>query len=73
MSYTKHTKELIEKLTTLRNSCLEGADGSWDPYGRWTEDNEMVEGFEAMAENAERVAELVGVKLPAYVRLEEEN
>jgi hypothetical protein len=73
MSHTKHTEELTKRLTSLRNSCLEGQDGTWDPIGNWTEDSPFNEGFGAMAEDAERIAELLGIELPEYVKETEED
>lgn len=56
------TKEKIKDLLTwVRNSCLEGEDGSWD-----CSTDEGKEGFIYMAENCEDIANLLDIKLEPY-------
>ena len=56
-------KEVREKITrrleTLRNSCLEGLDGTWD-----CSTDEGKDGFQAMANSVDEVARLLSIKLP---------
>ena len=61
MSVTVSRAELnsIKKLlVNLRNSCLEGLDGTWD-----CSDDEGRESFEPMADNCEEIAKLLNIKL----------
>ena len=53
--------EIQEQLQCLRDSCLQAIDGSWDIRGF-----EAEEGFEAMADGAERIASLLGLRLADY-------
>ena len=53
--------EIREQLQCLRDSCLQAIDGSWDIRGF-----EAEEGFEAMADGAERIASLLGLRLADY-------
>jgi hypothetical protein len=61
--YLLADKEVREKITrrleTLRNSCLEGLDGTWD-----CSTDEGKEGFQAMADSADEIAQMLGIKLP---------
>lgn len=61
MSVTISKAELdsIKKLLVdLRNSCLEGLDGTWD-----CSTDEGRESFEPMADNCEEIAKLLNIKL----------
>lgn len=61
MSVTVSRAELdsIKKLLVdLRNSCLEGLDGTWD-----CATDEGRESFEPMADNCEEIAKLLNIKL----------
>jgi hypothetical protein len=61
MSVTVSRAELdsIKKLLVgLRNSCLEGLDGTWD-----CSTDEGREGFEPMADDCEEIAKLLNIKL----------
>lgn len=58
-------KTLVEKmervkqlLLNLRDSCLEGLDGTWD-----CSTDEGREGFESMADDCEEIAKLLDLKL----------
>jgi len=53
--------EIREQLQCLRDSCLQAIDGSWDIRGF-----EAEEGFEAMADGAETIASLLGLRLADY-------
>lgn len=56
------TKEKVKDLLTwVRNSCLEGEDGSWD-----CSTDEGKEGFIYMAENCEDIAKLLEIELDPY-------
>ena len=55
--------KLKKELETLRNSCLEGKDGTWD-----CSTEEGREAFEPMAEACERIAENLGIKLDEYIK-----
>ena len=46
-------------LTLLRNSCLEGLEGTWN-----CSDDEGRQGFEPMADNCEEIAKLRNIRLP---------
>jgi len=49
------------KLEILRNSCMEGLDGTWD-----CSTIERREGFESMVEVCKELAELLDIKLAPY-------
>lgn len=49
--------EITDKLTSLRNSCLEAIDGTWD---------KSREGFEAMEGVCYMIADILKIKLPGY-------
>jgi hypothetical protein len=48
-------------LTIVRNSCMEGLDGTWD-----CTTDEGKEGFLPMAEDIEKAARELGIDLPPY-------
>ena len=48
-------------LTTLRDSCREGEDGTWD-----CSTDEGKEGFLYMSDDCEKIAELLGIELKPY-------
>lgn len=52
---------LKDRLECLRNSCMEGFDGTWD-----CSTDEGREGFEPMAEDCEEIAKLLGITLSDY-------
>lgn len=57
-----NTKDKIkELLTTLRNSCREGEDGTWD-----CSTDEGKEGFVYMAQDCEVIARLLNIELKPY-------
>jgi len=58
---TKKQKQLKELLDTLRSSCEEGLDGTWD-----CSTDEGREGFNAMADNCVDIALILGIKLKPY-------
>lgn len=54
--------ETINKcLTALRNSCVEGRDGTWD-----ITTDEGLEGFDFMVWDCEWIATKLGIELPEY-------
>jgi hypothetical protein len=53
----KVRKHIRDALQALRDSCLQGIDGSWEVND---------EGFQAMGEGIERVAKLLGIQLDDY-------
>ena len=55
--------EITGHLQSVRDSCYEGIDGSWEVNA---------EGFEAMAEAIEKVASLLGITLAEYQPDEDE-
>lgn len=56
------TKQKVKDLLTwVRNSCLEGEDGSWD-----CSTDEGKEGFICMADNCEEIANLLKIELEPY-------
>jgi hypothetical protein len=56
------TKEKIKGiLTTLRDSCREGEDGTWD-----CSTDEGKEGFIYMADDCEKIAKLLDINLKPY-------
>ncbi len=56
------TKEKIKSiLTTLRNSCKEGEDGTWD-----CSTDEGREGFNYMVDDCEEIAKLLDIELEPY-------
>jgi hypothetical protein len=56
------TKEKIKGiLTTLRDSCREGEDGTWD-----CSTDEGKEGFLYMSEDCEAIAKLLDINLKPY-------
>lgn len=57
----KNKKKLKELLETLRNSCEEGLDGTWD-----CSTAEGREAFTYMADNCVDIALLLGIKLKPY-------
>lgn len=63
------TKEKIKDiLTTLRNSCREGEDGTWD-----CSTSEGKEGFIYMADDCEKIAQLIGFELEPYPDEEDDD
>lgn len=58
-------EKVKDLLTWVRNSCLEGEDGSWD-----CSTDEGKEGFICMADNCEDIAKELGIELEPY---EQEN
>ena len=58
---TRKQKQIIsEELETLRNSCLEGLDETWDCSTK-----EGREGFQPMADSCEKIAAILGIDLLA--------
>ncbi len=55
-------ERITQTLERLRNSCLEGLDGTWD-----CSTDEGREAFQYMAEECEEVARLLDLKLEEYV------
>lgn len=60
-------EDIKDRLQSLRDSCYQGEDGSWD-----CSSDEGKEGFLAMAEALEEIANLIGVDLDEYRKEEEE-
>jgi hypothetical protein len=56
--------ELTEKLELIIASCKEGQYGIWDA---------SPEGFEAIADNVDRVAEILGIKLRPWREVTRKN
>lgn len=59
--------QLKSHLESLRNSCLEGHDGTWDCSTK-----EGRESFLPMAEAVEKIAQHLGIKLNPYASTEDE-
>ena len=57
----KTKQKIKELLQSVRNSCLEGEDGSWD-----CSTDEGKEGFIPMAEDCEEIAKLLDIELEPY-------
>lgn len=64
---TKEKERIKHKLEVLRNSCLEGLDGTWD-----CSTTEGKEAFEPMAESCKKIADILGIELNPYESTEDE-
>lgn len=60
--------KIVKLLTTLRNSCREGEDGTWD-----CSTAEGKEGFIYMSDECEKIAELLGIELEPYYNDNDED
>lgn len=54
-------EKIKELLTTLRDSCREGEDGTWD-----CSTDEGKECFLYMSDDCEKIAKLLGIELKPY-------
>ena len=54
-------QRIKELLISLRDSCYEGVDGSWD-----CSTDEGKESFIPMADSCEEIASLLGIELPEH-------
>lgn len=69
MNISKEQKDKVAGiLQTVRDSCYEGEDGTWD-----CSTDEGKEGFLAMAEQLESLAEMFEIKLKEYQKAEDEE
>jgi hypothetical protein len=58
---TAKKEKIKELLQLVRDSCLEGEDGTWD-----CSTEEGREGFIYMSDDCEKIAELLGIELEPY-------
>jgi hypothetical protein len=65
---TAKKEKIKELLQLVRDSCLEGEDGTWD-----CSTEEGREGFIYMSDDCEKIAELLGIELEPYQKEDEEN
>ena len=61
-------QRIKELLIALRDSCYEGADGSWD-----CSTDVDKESFILMADDCEEIASLLGIELPEHEEDEEDE
>jgi len=58
---TAKKEKIKELLQLVRDSCLEGEDGTWD-----CSTEEGREGFIYMSDDCEKIAKLLGIELEPY-------